>query len=56
MSEIECPYCGYSYEISDFIETYEWREECEQCHKKYDVFVEFDPIFNIWKVEKDEQN
>lgn len=33
MSEIECPYCGYSYEYDDVVESDEWFEECEQCRK-----------------------
>lgn len=43
MSEIECPYCGYSYEYDDVVESDEWFEECEQCRKEFKVQVEWDP-------------
>ena len=37
MSEIECPYCGYSYEYDDVVESDEWFEKCEQCRKEFKV-------------------
>ena len=52
MSEIECLYCGYSYEYDDVVESDEWFEECEQCRKEFKVQVEWDPIFNTDKLDE----
>lgn len=49
--EIECPYCGYSYEYDDVVESDEWFEECEQCRKEFKVSVEWNPVFYTDKTE-----
>ena len=54
MSEIECPYCGYSYEYDDVVESDEWYAECEQCHKEFKVSVEWNPVFFTDKIEEND--
>lgn len=51
MSEIECPYCGYSYKYDDVVESDEWYEECAQCGKEFKVSVEWNPVFDTDKTE-----
>lgn len=56
MSEIECPYCGYSYEYDDVVESDGWYAECEQCHKEFKVSVERNPVFFTDKIEENQDD
>lgn len=54
--DAECPYCGvelafeYDYEGIDDTE-----EECPACGKTFDLFIEWDPIYNCTARKVDDE-
>lgn len=57
MSDLICPYCGFSYDHDGDFEglrsgNSELQEVCPECDKYYRVFVEFYPVFSdTYKVD-----
>ena len=52
---IECPYCGYENDTSDWLVNLPddncFDQECENCEKEFEVEVEFEPIYSASKIE-----
>jgi transcription elongation factor Elf1 len=50
----ECPYCGHENDMTDALSdlssdnTLDW--ECRECEEEFQVYVEFDPIYNASKI------
>lgn len=53
--DYDCPHCGTEYMTTGCHETDEGEQECEVCDKTFVVEIEYDPIYNVSKIETEEE-